>query len=193
VRSGHPHLVQERAPSEGRVDADATDFDETYRRHVGFVWRTLRGMGVPPDAVEDATHEVFVVVHRRWADWDRRSRMTTWLYGIARGIARNVLRGRRRADQKLQAVRHAPASDSGRFVDPSKRVDRSEAAQLLEAFLGELDVPKRRVFVLCEVEGMSTAEAARCLRENPNTVATRLRRARKQFDAFVDDLNARSA
>jgi RNA polymerase sigma-70 factor (ECF subfamily) len=184
--------VKERAPSAGRVDRDATDFEETYRRHVGFVWRTLRAMGVQQDAVEDATHEVFVVVHRRWADWDRRSRMTTWLYGICRGVARNVRRGRQRADRKLQAVQHAP-SDSGTFVDPGRGVDRAEAAQLLAAFLGELDVHKRRVFVLCEVEGLSAAEAARCLRENPNTVATRLRRARKQFDAFVDDLNARSA
>ncbi len=185
--------MHERAPSAGRGETDATDFDDTYRKHVGFVWRTLRAMGVPRDAVEDATHEVFVVVHRRWADWDRRSRMTTWLYGIARGVARNVLRGRRRAEQKLQAVRDAPASDSGRFVDPGRRVDRAEAAQLLEAFLADLDVDKRRVFVLCEVEGMSTADAARCLKVNPNTVSTRLRRARKQFAAFVDELNARSA
>ncbi len=185
--------MHDRAPTAGRGETDATDFDESYRKHVGFVWRTLRGMGVPPDAVEDATHEVFVVVHRRWADWDRRSRMTTWLYGIARGVARNVMRGRRRADAKLQAVRSAPASDSGTFVDPSRRVDRAEAAQLLEAFLGELDVDKRRVFVLCEVEGMSAADAARCLKENANTVATRLRRARKQFESFVEELNARSA
>lgn len=193
MKTGHSPRVHERAPSAGRVESDATDFEETYRRHVGFVWRTLRAMGVPPDALEDATHEVFVVVHRRWADWDRRSRMTTWLYGISRGIARNVLRGRRRADQKLQAVRHAPASDSGSFVDPGRRVDRAEAADLLASFLAELDVDKRRVFVLCEVEGMSAADAARCLRENPNTIATRLRRARKQFDAFVEELNARSA
>ncbi len=40
---------------------------------MGFVWRTLRSFGVPESAVEDATHEVFVVVHRRWADWDRRA------------------------------------------------------------------------------------------------------------------------
>ncbi len=150
-------------------------------------------MGVPDDAVEDATHEVFVVLHRRWGDWDRRSKITTWLFGIARGVARNHLRARQRAARKLRAVEEHPAQDSGRYNNPSRRVDRTEAAALLASFLETLDPPKRRAFELCEVEGMSAAEAARCLRENPNTISTRLRRARRAFSEFVDDLNARSA
>ena len=185
--------MDERAPTATRTGPDETDFEQTYRAHVGYVWRVLRGMGVPESAVEDATHEVFVVVHRRWTDWDRRSKMTTWLYGIARGVARNLRRRDRRAARKLRAVEDAPPAESGRFgnLDPGRGVDRAEAAALLEAFLSQLEVHKRRVFLLCEVEGLSAAEAARSLRENPNTISTRLRRARQLFEHYVAELNVR--
>ncbi len=150
-------------------------------------------MGIPEDGLEDATHEVFVVLHRRWHDWDGRAKITTWLYGIARGVARNALRTRRRADRKLRAIRAAAPSDSGSFSNPEGAVSRADAARLLASFLDRLDPPKRRAFELCEIEGLSAAAAGRCLQESPNTVATRLRRARRLFAQFVAELNARSA
>lgn len=169
------------------------DFDRLYRDHVGFVWRTLRTLGVPEDLVEDATHDVFVVLHRRLADWDGRCRMTTWLFGIARGVSRNTLRGQHRAARKLAAVRQGRAEDSGRYAAPDRAAQHLEAAALLETFLEALEPRKRHVFELCEVEGLSPAEAARCLGENPNTVATRLRRARQAFDAFVQAMHDEAA
>lgn len=171
----------------------ATEFDQIYRDQLGFVWRSLRSMGVPEAVVEDATHEVFVVLHRRLSDWDRRSKITTWLYGIARGVARNTRRQQQRSDRKLQAVQTRTAEQSGSFARPDQRADRAEAAALLAMFLEQLDDPKRAVFELCAIEGLSAAEAGRCLQENPNTISTRLRRARQLFTAFVHDVNERSA
>lgn len=170
--------------------SDAVTFEQVYRSHVGFVWRTLRGLGVAEAGLEDAAHEVFLVVHRRWDDWDGRSRMTTWLHGIAVGVARNHRRGQARAERKLAAVRDAgtTAADSGAHANPGRRLDRRQAAQMVEQFLGNLEPDKRRVFTMCEIEGMSVAEAARCLHTNPNTVATRLRRARLAFARWVAEL-----
>ena len=173
--------------------AHATEFDQIYRDHQGFVWRSLRSMGVPEAVVEDATHEVFVVLHRRLDDWDRHSKITTWLYGIARGVARNARRQQRRSDRKLHAVQTRSAEQSGSFARPDRHSDRAEAAALLARFLEQLDGPKRAVFELCAIEGLSAAEAGRCLRENPNTISTRLRRARQLFTTFVRELNERSA
>lgn len=183
------HVAQKARRARG-TDHEPPDFDRIYRDHVAFVWRALRALGVPEDAVEDATHDVFVVVHRRLADWDGQCRMTTWLFGIARGVSRNTLRGRHRAERKLAAVRLGRAEDSGRFAAPDRVTQHREAAALLAAFLDGLDPRKRLVFELCEVEGLSPAEAARCLDENPNTIATRLRRARQAFDAFVRAMHA---
>lgn len=160
---------------------------------MGFVWRTLRSFGVPESSVEDATHEVFVVVHRRWGDWDRRSKITTWLYGIARGVARNTLRSRGRADRKLRAVESVPTGESGRFPRPDRRMDRVEAAQLLADFLDSLDPAKREAFRLCAVEGLTAKEAGACVGESANTISTRVRRARLAFEAFVRELREESA
>lgn len=178
-----------RAPSVGATDERS--FEQVYRRHVGFVWRSLRALGVPESMLEDAAHEVFLVVHRRWADFDGRAKMTTWLHGIAQGVARNQRRGSVRAERRLAAVRDASthvAADSGVHAHPGQQLDRKQAAQLVEAFLAELDDDKRAVFELCEIEGMSAPEAARCLGINVNTVSTRLRRARARFSRYVQAL-----
>lgn len=178
-----------RAPSVGA--SDERGFEQVYRRHVGFVWRSLRSLGVPESMLEDAAHEVFLVVHRRWADFDGRAKMTTWLFGIAQGVARNHRRGHLRAERRLAAVRDASthaAADSGVHAHPGRHLDRKQAAALVESFLGTLDEDKRRVFELCEIEGMSAPEAARCLAINVNTVSTRLRRARASFARWVQAL-----
>jgi len=197
VTSGHSRVVSQRAPPAQHPESPGTqehvDFEHIYREHVAFVWRTLRATGVPESLLEDATHEVFVVLHQRLHDWDGRCRMTTWLFGIARGVSRNVLRGQRRADRKLTAVRLEPPKEPERFSAPDGGVSRVEAARVLERFLAQLEPRKRRAFELCEIEGLSAGEAAECLGENANTIATRLRRARLEFDAFLRELNARSS
>ncbi len=172
---------------------DAPTFDQIYRAHLGFVWRTLRSMGVPESAVEDATHEVFVVLHRRWDDWDGRAKITTWLYGIARGVARNTRRQHGRADRKLRAAHAEPPSESGRFSRPDRHLARADAARLLREFLDTLDPAKREAFRLCAIEGLSAKEAGACVGENANTMSTRLRRARLAFETFVRGLQEESA
>ena len=63
------------SPSEFRIPFDA---------HVAFVWRVLRRHGVPERELEDGCQEVFVVVHRKVAEFEGRSSVRTWIYGIAR-------------------------------------------------------------------------------------------------------------
>lgn len=173
--------------------SDEPTFEQIYRDNLGFVWRSLRSMGVPEHAVEDATHEVFVVLHRRWDDWTRDAKITSWLYGIARGVARNARRQDARADRKLRAVQAEPSPEPQSEAHPERRVERAAAARMLEDFLNTLDPAKRQAFELCAIEGLTAAEAGRCLGENPNTISTRLRRARLAFDQFVHALNERSA
>src|ERR1041384_5180517 len=73
-------------------------FDEVYAAHVGFVWRVLRTFGVPDAQIEDAVQDVFVVVHRRLAEWEGRAAITTWLFAIARRVAST--HRRRRSEER---------------------------------------------------------------------------------------------
>ena len=78
----------------------AADFDAVYREHFPFVWRNLRRLGVAESHVEDAAQEVWVVVHRRLREFEGRSSMRTWLFGITMRTASDHRRWRRRKDPR---------------------------------------------------------------------------------------------
>ncbi|HEY5949271.1 MAG TPA: sigma-70 family RNA polymerase sigma factor, partial [Kofleriaceae bacterium] len=73
----------------------ATDsFYAIYERELSYVWKTLGRLGVDPSDLADAVHDVFVIVHRRWADIDFERPIRPWLFGIARRVAAGLRRKR---------------------------------------------------------------------------------------------------
>src|SRR5512145_1476215 len=65
------------------------DFGAVYAEHFDLAWRALRRYGVPSEDLEDALQEVFWTVHDRLPTFRGHSSLRTWIYGIARRIARN--------------------------------------------------------------------------------------------------------
>jgi RNA polymerase sigma-70 factor (ECF subfamily) len=171
------------APISEAVPAAPT-FDEVYAQHVGFVWRVLRSLGVPPAQLEDAAQDVFVVVHRRLRDFEGRSAITTWLFAITRKVA---------AKHRKRAPLRAPAPELMSTADPFRDVARAEAAAQVAAILDQMDDDKRIVFALVELEHQSLAEVARMLDLNPNTASSRLRLARAEFAAAVKRARAKGS
>jgi len=168
------------------VDADP-EFEALYDRHHAFVWRLLRRMGVPEEALDDATQDVFVVVHRRRDDLRHDVSVRSWLYGISRRVAADVHRRHRRVQRKLEAL-PAPRNDDPELDD---QLARSEAAQFVRRFLADVDPGHRMVFVLADVEGLSAPEIAEALELNVNTVYSRLRTTRRRFERAVERRRAR--
>ena len=156
----------------------APSFDEVYTDHVAFVWRVLRTFGLVEAQLEDAVQDVFVVVHRRLAEWEGRAAITTWLFAIARRVAGTH---RRRADSRVEALVDEPAGAADTFADAS----RAQAAATLLAILAEMDEDKRIVFALVELEQLSVPEVAKMLDLNLNTAYSRLRLARAAFELAV--------
>src|SRR5262245_19509490 len=72
------------------------DFPTLYQSHFDFVWRSLRRLGVPEAALDDAHQEVFLVAHRRLDQFQGRSTFKTWLFGILLNVVRRHRRSRRR-------------------------------------------------------------------------------------------------
>jgi RNA polymerase sigma-70 factor (ECF subfamily) len=164
-------------------------FAAIYEEHVGFVWRVLRRLGVPESHTDDAVQDVFLIVHRRLAEFARRSSMRTWLFGIARRVAADWRRRHARKESRL--VEAGPDTIVPLQDTPADAVEQSQAVRLLHAILDEMDDDKRAVFVLVELEEMSAPEAAEALQSNLNTVYSRLRAARQQFARAVDRHAAR--
>jgi RNA polymerase sigma-70 factor (ECF subfamily) len=78
-----------------------------------------------------------------------------------------------------------------RATNPQAAAEQDDEVRLLHAVLGELDEPKREVFVLAELEEMTEMEISLALGENANTVHSRLRLARKDFDQAVQRYRTR--
>jgi RNA polymerase sigma-70 factor (ECF subfamily) len=155
----------------------ATSVELVFRDHYGFVHRTLRAFGVVSTQTDDAAQEVFLIVHRRLADFDGRGTMRAWLYGIARRVARDHRRGSERRRRRLELVKRPEEP-----VLPDDQLARREAAAFVERFLAELKDAQREVFVLMEIEGLSAPEVVDCTGMKLNTVYSRQRKARRRFE-----------
>ncbi|MBN2191761.1 MAG: sigma-70 family RNA polymerase sigma factor [Polyangiaceae bacterium] len=169
------------------ADEESLVFDSVYETYLPYVWRTLARMGVPEPSVEDAAQEVFIVVHRQLGDFEGRSTLKTWLFSITFRVAQEWLR---RARRTRSATLPAEVSDE-RCPGPYEGAVRSQAIALLYQLLTALEPEKRAVFIMGELEQMSIPEIAEALGANANTVASRLRKARREFDAAVRRLAVR--
>ncbi len=167
------------------VSAAPPTLAEVYRAHAGFVWRVCRRLGVPEAALEDVVHDVFLVVHRRLHEYDGRAAMTSWLFGIARGVAANLRRSQARSERKL-AVVPPPAGP----LDPERTTEREQAAAFVQKFLEGLDEERRLLFALADIEGMKVPEIAQALGVNLNTAYSRLRATRELFQRALAEREA---
>lgn len=167
-------------------DGDATpatieaEFAAAYRTHFSFAWRTARRLGCTAEEAEDVVQESFLIVHRRWHDYDASRSLRGWLFGIVWRVARTRARSRARERNRLRLVPDPPPPPS-----PEDAVRADRAAQLVREFLATVDDRLRVVFVLSELEGFTGTEIAQALGVNRNTVYTRARTARKRFERFV--------
>jgi RNA polymerase sigma-70 factor, ECF subfamily len=163
-------------------------FRALYRDQFPFVWRSLRRLGVPEASLDDAAQEVFVVVFRRLAEFEGRSALSTWIFAIAIRVAREHVRRARARRQlvPLDGELSDPAAPSP--FDAAQRADR---ARVLERLLAELEEERRIVFVLADVEGFTVPEIAASLELKLNTVYSRLRRARADFERALARLRAK--
>jgi RNA polymerase sigma-70 factor, ECF subfamily len=158
------------------------DVPSAYDEHVDFVWRLLLRLGVPTSSVEDAVQEVFLVLHRRRADFNGAATLRTWLGGIALRVAADWRRGQARARHHLEDLRRLPRLPPR---EPSQLLEEHEAFTLVQGLLDYLPEEQRTVFVLAEFEELTLREIADITGVNANTVSSRLRLARHRFEALV--------
>lgn len=172
----------------GGEEAARPTFAAVYDAHFAFVWRSVRGLGVPTDAVDDVTQEIFLVIHRRLGDFEGRSSLRSWIYGIARNTVRTHRRTRGRHPDGVH-TKTAEEPDPERLVDgrrsPEQAAVDAQAADLVLTLLDALDDDQREVFLLTEIEQLTAPEIATMLGENVNTISSRLRLARADFAAAL--------
>ncbi|MBX3212093.1 MAG: sigma-70 family RNA polymerase sigma factor [Labilithrix sp.] len=164
------------------------ELDDVYREHFAFVWRSARRLGVGEASIDDVVQEVFVIVHRRLGEFEGRSALRTWLFGITLRVARDH---RRQAARKRPEAAVDPDTLRATSPGPAEAMERAEAARVLHAILDEMDDDRREVFVMAELEQMTMPDIAETLGVNVNTAYARLRAARQAFEAALARHRAR--
>jgi len=150
---------------------------EVFDEHAGYLWRTFRHLGMPEADVPDLCQEVFVVVHRKLGEFEGRSSLKTWLYGICLRVASDHRRRAHVRHERAQADAGEELESGGSF-GPDARID---ARAQLQALLAELDDDKRAVLVLYELEGLTMKEVAEVVGCPLQTAYARLHAARARL------------
>jgi RNA polymerase sigma-70 factor (ECF subfamily) len=159
------------------------------RDHLDFTWRSLRRLGLPPDVADDAVQRVFVVVNAK-LDSIKPGSERAFLFNTALRIASSEKRTFARRREVMDGETADAVGDSAVAVD--EQLGRHQARAVLEDLLQELEMDMRAVFVLFELEELSTVEIAATLEIPMGTVSSRLRRARDEFQAAAKRYQARS-
>jgi RNA polymerase sigma-70 factor, ECF subfamily len=158
--------------------------------HLDFVWLVLQRFGVTGADLEDATQEVFMVVHRRIGEFDGGAKITTWLYAIAQRVALATRRKKSSRREVGDEALHDTAT--GTESDPEHSASQREARVALEAILDTMDPDKRAVFVMFEIEELECETIAELIGVPIGTVHSRLHHARKDFERAVIRYRARN-
>ena len=169
-----------------RLTTDRVDdtFGAIYDQHIDFAWRTVRRLGVSEAFADDVLQQVFLVVHRRLAEFEGRSSHKTWIFSIVLRIVRDHRRSMRRKSphwfQSGEPVE--PDVLTAKMATPLEEMERNEAMRKIDALLETLDDDKRTVFVLAELEQMTANEISEATGMSPRAVYSRLRAARTDFE-----------
>jgi RNA polymerase sigma-70 factor (ECF subfamily) len=154
-----------------------------------FIWRSLRRLGVPAAEVDDCAQQVFWVASRKLGAISIGSERA-FLFSTALRVASDARRSRGRR-------REVPEDDAVQPTDPGPRpdevADQKRARAVLDDVLAMMTLELRAVFVLFELEEMSTPEIADLLEIPTGTVASRLRRAREEFQKIVTRVRAKGS
>ena len=168
----------------GRVLAGETAlFERIMRRHNQRVFRAARAIVRDDAEAEDVMQETYTRAFAHLGQFRGEAQLGTWLVRIAVHEAFARVRRRRRLaplppGDDMEAL---PMPDRAMPIDPEREANNAELRRLLERAIDDLPETYRTVFVLREVEGLSTATTAECLGVSEEVVKTRLLRARTRL------------
>lgn len=160
--------------------AKSTDehFSAIFESEFDYVYRSLRRLGVRPKDLDDRTHDVFVEVFRRFSLYDPSRPVRPWLFAFAFRVA-SVYRGSARERRELL---DAPdAEPVSQVSTPEEALAREETRALVLRALEKVELSRRAVIILYELDGCSMQSVADSLEIPLHTAYSRLRVGREEL------------
>lgn len=172
------------------AEGDRRAFERLYRayypRIFGYVLRVCRR----PDLVEEVVSDTLLTVWRSAARFDGRSRVSTWVFGIA---YRKTLKRLARRDGRETPIADGDAAEPAVAPVGSRRLERGELRAALDRALADLSPEQRAVVELAYFHDLSYLEVAEIVGCPVNTVKTRMFHARRKLRDRLPELGVNSA
>ena len=155
--------------------------------YLGQILRAARGAGLDPQRAEDVTQATFATFIEKAAQFEGRSHVRTWLFGI---LYKKIAEARRQLQREIQMeeideVVEQRFNPDGSWVRPPQAVDlqlyRTEISRLIEGCLEVIPTQQRMAFVLREVEGLATDEICKILEVTRTNLGVLLYRVRNRL------------
>jgi RNA polymerase sigma factor (sigma-70 family) len=158
-------------------------FPAVYRDHWARVRRAILRAGVPPRHCDDVVQEAFLRIHEALPRYEPGRKLAPWLLRIAYFAAVDYLR---RTEHREEPTRDVDLmAERVETRTPEQAAWTSEAEQLFCALAASLPEPQRIVFLMHEIDDLTVQDIAQALEIPVGTAASRLQRARKDFDAAL--------
>jgi RNA polymerase sigma-70 factor (ECF subfamily) len=179
-----PPAILAKVPGKSKREVRLRQLVDT---HVQLVARILRNAGTADADVDDDVQRVFIALSNRLDDV-RLGAERAFLVQTALNVAAH---SRRTAARRRETLTESPPEAGDPVAGPEELAERRQLRRTLDQLLGAMDADLRSVFVLFELEEMTTVEVANILDIPTGTVASRLRRARSDFHERIAMLEGR--
>jgi RNA polymerase sigma-70 factor (ECF subfamily) len=161
------------------------DFDALYRLYHPRLTRFLAHMLRQPELLDEVLNDTLLVVWQRADSFDGRSKLSTWIFGIA---YRKGLKALSRQDLPVEADELDEPADEE--PGPEQRLGLAQVRDRLRAAMAELSPEHRAVVELCYFHDMAYTEIAEVVGCPAETVKTRMFYARRRLRQLLDDLRS---
>ena len=151
-----------------------------FQQELDYIFRTLRRLGVMAAETEDLAHEVFLVLRKKWPEYDPARPLRPYLFGIAFRVAAAQRR------KHIREVHHLALIVDGRAVtQPELELQAKQARALVLSALDEIPLPRRAVLVMHDIDDVAMHDVAASLAIPLFTAYSRLRKARKELAIVI--------
>ena len=180
-------LLDESALVAQSREGDSEAYGQLVRRYQNKIFRLAQHITQNREDAEDVLQETFLKAYEHLDQFQGNSKFYTWIVRIA--VNQALMKLRRRRNDKSVSMDETIDTGEDTIVreiaaweeNPEERLSRGELGDILDKAIEDLDAPYRSVFVLRDIEELSTEETAEALGLSVPAVKSRLLRARLQL------------